>query len=107
MAIKAAPHAAVSWYVMAMRQVDHNASGPRLHPGRPTLLALALAMTLVAPPLAAGHFVLHTPPSWRDQDALGNPQKLGPCGEEGNAAHTGVVAAYSPGDTITISLDET
>src|SRR5262245_41096548 len=78
---------------------------PRAHAGWPTLLAFAI--TLVAPQIGAAHFVLRSPASWRDQDALGNPQKLGPCGDEYTATETGVVTAYSAGDTITISLDET
>ena len=68
---------------------------------------LALCLTLVAPHMATAHFVLRSPASWRDQDAVGNPQKLGPCGDEDAAAETGVVTAFSPGDTITIALDET
>ncbi len=69
-------------------------------------LALALAVILAAPPMAVAHFVLHAPASWREQNALGNPQKLDPCGDEGAAAETGVVTAYSAGDTITITIDE-
>jgi len=57
--------------------------------------------------MTAAHFALRSPASWRVQDVLGNPQKLGPCGEEDTAATTGVVTAFSPGETITITLDET
>lgn len=78
-----------------------------VHPRSPTLLALALSVTLVAPHMATAHFVLRSPASWRAQDALGSPQKLGPCGDEGTAAETGAVTAFSPGDTVTITLDET
>jgi len=53
------------------------------------------------------HFALRSPASWRVQDALGSPQKVGPCGDEGAAPTTGVVTAFSPGETITITLDET
>jgi hypothetical protein len=90
-----------------MRRANHTTATPRVHPGRPTRLALALLANLLPPPPAAAHFVLRSPASWRDQDALGNPQKVGPCGDEGGAAATGAVTAYSPGETITISLDET
>ncbi len=78
----------------------------RLHPGRPARLALALALILTAPPVAAAHFVLHAPASWREQNGLGGPQKLGPCGDEGTAAKTGVVTRYSAGETIPITIDE-
>lgn len=69
--------------------------------------ALALSATLLAPHIATAHFVLRSPASWRVQDVLGDPQKLGPCGDEGAAAATGAVTAFSPGETITITLDET
>ncbi len=87
--------------------MEYYASMPSVHPRGPALLALALSLTLVAPHMATAHFVLRSPASWRAQDALGSPQKLGPCGDEGIAAETGVVTAFSPGDTITITLDET
>ncbi|MGH7894705.1 MAG: SCE4755 family polysaccharide monooxygenase-like protein [Candidatus Binatia bacterium] len=77
-------------------------SGPRV-----ILLALALASTSFAPRPARAHFVLRLPASWRDQDVLGNPQKSGPCGNEGTAATTGMVTGFAPGETITITLDET
>src|SRR5262245_63894438 len=76
---------------------------PRLAPA----LVLALAATVAAPPIVSAHFVLRSPANWREQDALGGPQKVGPCGEEGTAAATGAVTAYAPGETITITLDET
>jgi hypothetical protein len=71
------------------------------------LAALALAATAVLSATAGAHFALRSPASWRTQDALGNPQKAGPCGNEGGAAATGVVTAFAPGQTITITLDET
>jgi hypothetical protein len=70
-------------------------------------VAFALAAILTAPPVAGAHFLLRSPASWRDQNSLGDPQKVGPCGDEGPAAETGIVTAYSPGDTVTITLDET
>jgi hypothetical protein len=70
------------------------------------LLAFALSATLLAPATTMAHFVLGSPASWRVQNALGNPQKLGPCGDEGAAATTGAVTAFSPGETITITIDE-
>ena len=68
---------------------------------------LGLAAILVAASQATAHFALRSPASWRIQDGLGDPQKMGPCGDEGSAAATGTVTAFSPGETITITLDET
>jgi hypothetical protein len=68
---------------------------------------LAVALLLLAPHTTAAHFVLRSPPSWRVQNGLGDPQKRGPCGDEGNAPTTGTVTAFSPGETITIVIDET
>ena len=87
-----------------MRQRHPVASVARAHPGGPAAhLALALCLILAAPPLAAAHFILQAPASWREQGPLGGPQKLGPCGDEGDGAQTGIVTAYSAGDTITIN----
>jgi MYXO-CTERM domain-containing protein len=68
-------------------------------------LALVALMTL-APSDVAAHFVLEEPAASRTQDALGNPQKLGPCGGEGGA-DTGEITAVQTGSTITITIDET
>jgi hypothetical protein len=76
-------------------------------PSRRTLLALALSLVAIAPYPAHAHFVLRSPASWRVQDGLGGPQKLGPCGNEGAGGETGIVTAYAPGETITITFDET
>jgi hypothetical protein len=67
---------------------------------------LAVALLLAAPRPASAHFVLRSPASWRVLDDLGNPQKTGPCGDEGTAAASGVVTTFAPGDTVTITLDE-
>ncbi|HJQ85557.1 MAG TPA: SCE4755 family polysaccharide monooxygenase-like protein [Candidatus Binatia bacterium] len=75
-------------------------------PGRRRTL-IALPLILLVPRLAAAHFKLLSPASWRVQNVLGDPQKLGPCGDEGTAATTGEVTAFAPGDTVTITLDET
>jgi Lytic polysaccharide mono-oxygenase, cellulose-degrading len=68
---------------------------------------LVLALLLALPRMGAAHFVLRSPASWRVQDSDGNPQKIGPCGEEGTAAPSGIVTAFAPGDTVTITIDET
>lgn len=64
-----------------------------------------MAGVLTAAPGRA-HFVLVEPDAWRTQGALGDPQKVGPCGNEGNAAETGMVSLYRPGDTISVTIDE-
>ena len=76
-------------------------------PRRRLACSLSLLFALAAAaPVARAHFALRAPESWREQDAVGSPQKLGPCGDEGEAAATGTVTAFAPGETITITLDE-
>src|SRR5688572_4073831 len=69
-------------------------------------LALVASLVTFAPHHAAAHFILQSPESWRVQDGLGYPQKTGPCGEEGSSPATGVVTAFSPGETVTITIGE-
>ena len=66
-----------------------------LHPRCRPLLALAFVVAASAPLVARAHFELLSPDSWRTQDALGSPQKVGPCGEEGLAPTTGAVTTFS------------
>jgi hypothetical protein len=76
-------------------------------PARRSILgAFALCLAVMVPRIADAHFVLQSPASWRIQDGLGGPQKTGPCGNEAGGAETGVVTAYAPGETITITFDE-
>ncbi|MFZ5893485.1 MAG: SCE4755 family polysaccharide monooxygenase-like protein [Myxococcota bacterium] len=76
-------------------------------------VAVAAAFTLIAvlaPRSTRAHFTLHAPASWANQDAVGNPQKSAPCGQADPgmpAVATGKVTAFSPGETITIIIDET
>jgi hypothetical protein len=55
---------------------------------------------------ARAHFVLVTPDSWMSQGQFGDPQKLGPCGDEGGGTATGKVTPFQPGQTIEITVDE-
>jgi hypothetical protein len=89
---------------------------------RPQVLAVGLAtLVLLAPATASAHFYidypgssLHPGPSptpWWQQDALGSPQKLGPCGDEDDGTDAGggpthVVTPYAPGQTITLQWTE-
>src|SRR5439155_23197726 len=56
---------------------------------------------------AYAHFVLMQPSSWAKIDSGGNPQKAGPCGNEGTPVPTGDVIEYKVGDTIPITIQET
>jgi hypothetical protein len=72
----------------------------------PAVALVALGVLILAPTPARAHFVMMAPASWMSQDALGMPQKLGPCGDEGGGTPTGIVTAYHPGDTVTITVNE-
>lgn len=58
-------------------------------------------------PIVAAHFYLEEPASWQEQNRLGDPQKVGPCGDEGPDRPTGEVTAFVSGQTITIRIRET
>lgn len=70
-------------------------------------LVAGLGAAALAPHDVAAHFFLEEPASWREQNGLGDPQKTGPCGNEGTAAATGAITAYQSGETITITFRET
>lgn len=74
---------------------------------RAAAMLAVLAALVLTPDGAAAHFYLEGPESWREQGALGDPQKTGPCGDEGAAAETGAVTAFRAGDTVTITFRET
>jgi cysteine-rich repeat protein len=71
--------------------------------GRAMLIGAA---GVCVPALAQAHFILVTPDSWMSQDALGLPEKLGPCGDEGGGTPTGKVTAFRPGQTISVTINE-
>jgi hypothetical protein len=66
---------------------------------------LLIAAAGAASPVRA-HFILVTPDSWMSQGLFGDPQKLGPCGNEGGGTATGKVTAFRPGQTIEVTIDE-
>jgi hypothetical protein len=78
---------------------------------RLTVAALVLSAAGVLVPSAAhAHFILQTPASWAAQDDFGGPQKSPPCGQSdpGQAASpTGMVTPLTPGQTVTITINET
>lgn len=79
---------------------------PRREFGR-IVVGIVLLMGVVGVPASAGaHFVLLKPDSWMSQSLFGDPQKLGPCGDEGGGTPTGKVTGFRPGETIEITIDE-
>src|SRR5437868_15246426 len=85
---------------------------------RPFLsLSLALAATAAMAPFAGAHFKLLEPASWIEENNLGDPQKLGPCGgtsanqAKGKAANPGtstnMVTKVQGGQKLHIKLQET
>jgi hypothetical protein len=70
---------------------------------------LGLAAFGVLTPFAAGHFKLLEPLGWIEENQLGDPQKLGPCG--GTSANPGVptnaVTKIQGGQKLHIKLQET
>ena len=75
-------------------------------------LAAALGagtIALTAPAATSAHFILEAPASWVQENQLGDPQKLGPCG--GTTANagtpTGAVTAVAGGELLHIKVKET
>ena len=80
----------------------------RLAPGlRSTLALTVLGTAALAPATSWAHFTLVSPPAATEQDVLGNPQKAPPCGDDGTAVATEIITGYGPGDTVTITIEET
>ena len=67
---------------------------------------LTWTVVTFAPTCARAHFILMSPESWKSQDPLGGPQKVGPCGNEGGATLTGKVTAFRAGQTISVTVNE-
>ncbi|MEY4511171.1 MAG: hypothetical protein RLZZ450_3293 [Pseudomonadota bacterium] len=79
-------------------------------------LALA-SVSLFSTARVEAHFRLEQPPSWLHEDEVGGPQKGSPCGP-GNrmlilgddvqpVPTSGAVTSFSPGQTVTLELEET
>jgi hypothetical protein len=64
-----------------------------------------LATIVLAPRTASAHFVLNQPPSWQQQDSLGDPQKKGPCGDAGTKTNT--VTKLMAGQMVHFDFTET
>jgi MYXO-CTERM domain-containing protein len=85
---------------------------PRL--GKRLLVLLVGPLAVLAPIEAHAHFKLNAPMSWMSQDSIGGPQKNGPCAAVPNTnlgdsqgTPTGIVNAFQPGQTITVSVTAT
>jgi hypothetical protein len=80
-------------------------------------VALALgtgAAALVVPATANAHFMLKAPACWESQDAVGGPQKNGPCAATPNTSlgdtpgtPSGIVTAFQSGESITVQVNVT
>lgn len=72
-------------------------------------LLIALSGCAVLAPLASGHFRLLAPASWIEENQLGDPQKLGPCG--GTSANAGTptnaVTSVQGGQPLHVKVQET
>ena len=62
-----------------------------------TAAVLIGAGVFAAPAVAAAHFLLMEPSNHIVQDSRGDPQKLGPCGNDAEGMPTGEVTAFAPG----------
>ncbi len=71
------------------------------------LSGLAIGAAALTTSDAQAHFRLEAPAVMTEQNNLGDPQKAYACGGGADAALTGDVTAYTAGDTITITIDET
>ena len=76
---------------------------------RHSAAALAGLVLLGLPATGSAHFILQQPASWLQENALGDPQKAGPCG--GTTADpgtpTGAVTAVKGGELLHIKVKET
>ncbi len=72
-------------------------------------LSLAALVAVALPAVVSAHFVLVQPAPTLQQDRLGNPQKLGPCGGTSADAGTpsGAVTPVQGGTTLHIEVQET
>jgi MYXO-CTERM domain-containing protein len=72
------------------------------------------ALGVMAPSSADAHFILDAPACWMSQDAVGGPQKTGPCAAVPNTSlgdaagtPTHAVTVFQSGQTISVSVTAT
>lgn len=74
------------------------------------VVVAALVIGLVSPKLALAHFKLTAPESLSVQNALGNPQKTAPCGQDDPSpvfTPTGALNTAVTGDMVEVTIEET
>ena len=72
------------------------------------LSALCLLAVLAFAAPASAHIKMLKPTPWITTDALGNPQKQGPCGTTAaGSAATGEITTFTAGEEITVEWTET
>ena len=88
-----------------MNKIVNAAAGSR-RPRRLAAAAVISAIFAIAP--ASAHFVLESPAASLAQNAIGDPQKLGPCGGTSQDAGTptAAVTALTGGSTLHLKLRE-
>ena len=71
--------------------------------------AAALAAACATPAAVQAHFVLQAPASWIQENAIGDPQKLGPCGGVTGdpGTRTGAVTDVVGGSVLHVSIHQT
>jgi hypothetical protein len=71
--------------------------------------ACASAALCAAPAAVQAHFVLQAPASWLEENQIGDPQKLGPCGGVSSdpGKPTGAVTAVTGGSLLHVSILQT
>lgn len=76
---------------------------------RLALAACAGTAMLAVPAVGSAHFILEAPASWIQENQLGDPQKMGPCG--GTTANPGTPTAaiteVKGGDMLHVKVKET
>jgi hypothetical protein len=70
---------------------------------------LAGSIVAAAAPSVSAHFILKKPASWIEENQLGDPQKLGPCGgvSKDPGKPTGAVTEVPGGELLRLQVQET
>src|ERR1051325_1307241 len=71
--------------------------------------AAAGLVALGVPAAGSAHFILEAPKGWIEENALGDPQKLGPCGgtSKDAGAPTNAVTEVAGGSLLHVKVKET
>src|SRR5690349_1824307 len=75
-----------------------------------TLAALGAGLVVLGVPAAgSAHFILEAPKGWIEENQLGDPQKLGPCGGTSKDAGTitNAVTEVAGGSLLHVKVKET